>query len=119
MPMETTNELNEPRIKNIQRIVVSILYYARVVDHTVLTALSSVAGDQANATEQTEYQSQQLFGYLTMHPRATIRYYASDMILKIHSDASYLSEVYTRSRTAGNVFLGSVPSKYEPIPLNG
>ena len=41
------------------------------------------------------------------------------MILNIHSNASYLSEVRARSRTAGHVFLGSVPSKYNPIPLNG
>ena len=41
------------------------------------------------------------------------------MILNIHSDASYLSEVRARSRTAGHFFLGSVPRKYETIPLNG
>jgi hypothetical protein len=29
--------------------------------------------------------------YLATHPDATIRYHASDMILNIHSDASYLS----------------------------
>ena len=40
------------------------------------------------------------------------------MILNIHSDASYLSEVRARSHTSG-FFLGSVPSKYKPIPLNG
>ena len=119
MPINTTNNLNKLRIKNIQRIVGAILYYARAVDHTVLTALSSVAGDQANATEQTEHQYQQLLDYLTTHPCATIRYYASDMIFNIHYDASYLSEVRARSRTAGHFFLGSVPSKYNPIPLNG
>ena len=46
MPMDTTNKLNKPRIKNIQRIVGAILYYDHAVDHTVLTSLSSVAGDQ-------------------------------------------------------------------------
>ena len=57
--------------------------------------------------------------YLATHPHATIRYYASEMILNIHSDASYLSESRARSRTAGHFFLGSVPKKGEPIPLNG
>ena len=60
MPIDTTNKLNEPRIKNIQRIVGAILYYACAVDHTVLTALSSVAGYQADSTEQTAQQAQQL-----------------------------------------------------------
>ena len=78
MPMDTTNKLNEPRIKNIQRVVGAILYYARAVDHTDITALSSVAGDQENATEQTGYQSQQLLDCLTTHPCTTIRYYASE-----------------------------------------
>ena len=72
MPMDTTNKLNEPKIKNIHRIIGAILYYARAVDHTVITDLSSVAGDQANATEQTEYQAQQLLDYLTTHPREKI-----------------------------------------------
>ena len=46
MPMDTTNKFKKPRIKNIQRIIGEILYYARAVYHTVLTALSSEAGDQ-------------------------------------------------------------------------
>jgi hypothetical protein len=33
----------------------------------------------------------QLLDYLATHPYAAIRYHASDMILHIHSDASYLS----------------------------
>ena len=36
--------------------------------------------------------SRQLLDYPGAHPDATIRYYASDMILNIHFDASYLSE---------------------------
>ena len=39
--------------------------------------------------------------------------------MKIHSDASYLSESRARSRTAGHYFLGSNPKKGGPIPLNG
>ena len=57
--------------------------------------------------------------YFATHPHATIRYYASEMILNIHSDASYLPESRARSRTAGHFFLGSIPKKSEPIPLNG
>ena len=40
------------------------------------------------------------------------------MILNIHSYALYLSVVRARSRTAGHFFLGSVPSKHNPIQLN-
>ena len=116
---DDTDKLNEPRVKEIQRIIGGILYYAQAVDHTGLTALSSVAGDHAEATERTEAQAQQLMDYFATHPQATIRYYASEIILNIHSDASYLSESRARSRTAGHHFLGSIPEKGEPIPING
>ena len=90
------------------------LYYARAVDNTGLTALSSVAGDQAEATELTEAQAQQLMDYLATNPHATIRYYASEMILNIHSDTSYLSKSRARSRTAGHFLLVPFPKKLNP-----
>ena len=40
------------------------------------------------------------------HPDAVIQYRASDMILHVHSDASYLSEPQARSRAGGFDFLG-------------
>ena len=54
-----------------------------------------------------------------MHPDIKIRYYASDMILNVHSDASYLSESRARSRLAGYFFLGDMPQDGKPIFLNG
>ncbi len=53
------------------------------------------------------------------HPDAVIRYYPSDMVLQVHSDASYLSESRARSRVAGQFFMGSTPKKGQPIQLNG
>ena len=40
-------------INRVQKIVGSIIYYARSVDPTVLMALSTLASEQANATAQT------------------------------------------------------------------
>ena len=56
---------------------------------------------------------------MTTHPNAKLRYYASDMVLNVHSDASYLSAPNARSRAAGYYFLGSVPKNHQPIKLNG
>ena len=53
------------------------------------------------------------------HPDATIRYYASDMVLNVHSDASYLGAADAKSRAAGIFFLGSLPRDDRPIKLNG
>ena len=83
------------------------MYYARAVDDTILMSLSAIAGEQAAATENTERKVLKLLNYLATHLEAKIRFHASDMILNIHSDASYLSETRARSRLAGYFFLGS------------
>ena len=49
---------------------------------------------------------------------ALIRFYASDMVLNCHSDASYLTATRGRSRAGGHFFLGSIPKDDCPISLN-
>ena len=46
-----------------------------------------------------------LLDYLTSQEEAVLTYHASDMILAIHSDASYLSEILARSWAGGHHFL--------------
>ena len=46
-----------------------------------------------------------LLDYMATHPDAILSYAKSDMILGIHSDASYLSEPKARSRAGGHLFL--------------
>ena len=60
-----------------------------------------------------------LLDYAATHPDAKIRYRALDMILQIHTDASYLSEPKAKSRAAGHYFLGWLPQPNQPIRLNG
>jgi hypothetical protein len=107
------------QIKRIQQIIGTILYYARAVDITTLVALSSIAAEQTKATESTETKIVQLLDYLYTHKDATIRYVASDMVLNVHSDASYLSEPKAHSRLGGTFFLGALPTAGQPIQLNG
>ena len=57
--------------------------------------------------------------YAATHPEAKIRYRASEMILHIHTDASYLSELKARSRAAGHYFLRWLRQTNQPIRLNG
>ena len=56
---------------------------------------------------------------MATHPDAIIRYYPSDMVLNVHSDASYLTASQARSRAGGHFFLGSIPKDGCPIKLNG
>jgi hypothetical protein len=90
----------------IQKVTGSVLYYARAVDPTILMPLNDIATEQTKATEKTQAATNQLLDYLATHPDATIRYHASDMILHIHSDASYLSVSNARIRLGGLFFCG-------------
>jgi hypothetical protein len=70
------------------------------------TALSSLASQQAKGTEQTARDAVKFLNYCATHPDAKLRYH-SDMVLKIHSDALYLSESKARSRSAGHFYMGN------------
>jgi hypothetical protein len=58
----------------------------------VLMALCSIAIDHMKATEITMGRCTQLLDYLATNEMAKIRFHASEMILNINSDVSYLSE---------------------------
>ena len=84
-----------------------------------MPAISSIASTQTNATEETEQKVKQLLDYLATLPNAEVRFYASTIVLNVHSDASYLSEPGAKSRAAGVYFMGDVPQDEKPILLNG
>eukprot|EP00804_Cyclotella_cryptica_P012930 CCRYP_002289-RA/>CCRYP_002289-RA protein AED:0.24 eAED:0.24 QI:0/0/0/1/0.5/0.33/3/0/1110 len=119
IPTDASAPLDSDDQKRIQQIVGALLYYARAVDNTILLSLSAIASEQAHPTQLTHTNCQQLLDYCALHPHAVVRFKASDMVLNIHSDASYLSESNARSRIAGHFFLGSVPIDNTPITLNG
>ncbi len=60
-----------------------------------------------------------MLDYLATYPNATIRFHASDMIMNIHSNASYLSESDAPSRACGHFFMGWSPTDGDPIRLHG
>jgi hypothetical protein len=82
---DETPPLTAKQCLTIQKFTGSVLYYARVVDPTFLMPLNDITMEQTKATKKTQA------AYVATHPDTTIRYHASDMILHIHSDASYLS----------------------------
>jgi hypothetical protein len=98
---DETPPLTAQQCLTIQNVTGSVLYYARAVDPTVLMPLNDIATEQTKATEKTQAATNQLLDYLATHPDATLRYQASDMILHIHSNASYLSVSNARSRLGG------------------
>jgi hypothetical protein len=94
-------------ITRAQGIVGTLLYYARSVDPTLSMPLSTIASRLSTATATTMDAVKHLLNYCSTKPNATIRYFTSDMQLKIHSDASYLSEPKAKSRSGRYFFLGN------------
>jgi hypothetical protein len=79
-----------------------------------LTALSSIATEQANPTLRMMETIKQLLDYCATQEEAIITYNASNMILAVHSDAGYCNEKNAHSRAGGHFFL----SNDEPFPQN-
>jgi hypothetical protein len=103
----------------VQEVLSTLLYYARAIDNTMLTAIGEIATQQASATNTLRAVTQ-LLNYAATNPEAIVRFHASDMILYVESDASYLSGSKARSRAAGYHYLSNKadnPSKQQP-PLN-
>ena len=91
----------------VQQVCGIFLYYAIAVDPTMLEALNAISTAQANATITTMGDIVWLLNYVATHPDATINYHASDMIIHVSRDASYLGEERARSRSGGHFFLAN------------
>ena len=103
-------------IKNVQEIIDVLLYQARALISPLLAALNTLGTEETAGTENTIIVLAQLFDYCATLPNPILRFVASDMVLRIHSDSSYLSVPKARSRAAGYFNLSS--NTDEP-PING
>ena len=92
-PIDMSAPLPLHEVKPLQQIIGTFLFYDHAVDPTILMALSKPSSNQATATEATKHACHQFLDYCASHPNGSIRYHASDMILKLHSDSSYLNTV--------------------------
>jgi hypothetical protein len=102
---DTSAPLSKSKIKRVQDIVGTLLYFAWAVGPTLLAALSTIATKQANGTRAKANACHQLLDYVATHLNAGLCYHACDMILAVHTDASYLSEMGGRSRATGHFYL--------------
>jgi hypothetical protein len=105
-PPDMASPVTAAEVTRAQAIMGTLLYNARVVDPTLILPLSTLASQLATATTTTIKAVAHLLDYCSTHLEATNRYYASDMKLRIHSDASYLSEPKAKSRIGGGFYLG-------------
>ena len=99
--------LSDEDKKYIQQVLGTFLFYARAVDSTMLVALSAIAADQASPTKSTMEKVKQFLDFAASQEEAIVTYKASNMILAVHSDASYLSKPKARSQAGGHFFMSS------------
>ena len=123
-PPPTVSEISDEDNTFIQRVVGTFLYYGQAVDPTVLHALSSIATSRTNGMKQCMDATIHLLNYLATHPNAILRYHASNMVLYVHSDASYMTKSEAQSRVGRHFFLSSPKSDPSQPPtiepeLNG
>ena len=104
---DESEELSKEEKKFVQQVIGTFLYYGRAVDGTMLTALSAIASSQAKPTQLTMHKIKLFLDYAATNPDAVLTYRASDMVLAVHSDASYLSEPKARSRAGGHFFMSN------------
>ncbi len=104
---DTSHRLLPAEKKFIQEVIGVFLYYGCAVDSTMLTPLSAIPSAQAKPTEETMVRSKQFLDYAATHQDAVLTYKCSDMVLVVHSDASYLSKPKAQSRSGGHFFLSS------------
>ena len=94
-----------PKQKIIQKVCEKFLFLGRAVDSTLLAPISAIASQSSETTEETLEHVKQFLDYIATQEEAIISYSASDMVLAVHSDASYLSEPKAHSRAGGHFFM--------------
>ncbi len=97
--------LNKKDTKHVQAVMRTLLYYAHAVDSTILTALSSLATEQAKSMQKTMEKVKKLLEYCASQEEAKITYNKSKMILVVYNDAGYCNERKLHSQARGFFFL--------------
>ena len=71
--------------------------------------LNTISSQQENATAHMATLVTHILNYCATYPDAVLTFDASDMILHIHTDASFLSEPEGKRRAGGYFFLSDFP----------
>ena len=119
VPVYDPPQLSKECTKRIQQIVGYFLYYGRAIDLNTIKTLNTLATQQSTTTENTEQDVKHFLDYCATHPDSKKRFFASEMILQVHSDASYMNDTRERSTASGHYLLGNNIKYGKPIVLNG
>ena len=115
-PPDESRAATPKETKHVQSIAGTFLYYCRAIDPTMIVALNDIAAVQSKPTADTLKKCNRLMDYAATYPNAKLRYFASDMVLHVDSDAAYLVQSNARSRIAGYYILSTYPPPPPSIP---
>jgi hypothetical protein len=113
-PIDKTPLLDKSGKKFIQEVNGVFLFLAWSMDGAMLTPLSALASEEAAPTEATIEKCLQFLDYAASQEDAFLTYKASNMVLMIHSNNSYLYEPKAHSQASGHMFMVG----QEEIPTN-
>jgi hypothetical protein len=114
--VDLTTSLSAADTLEMQELVGCILFYARAIDSTMLPAVNHISSVQSQLTLYVQQMGQRLLAYGAAYPNNVLVYHASDMLLKLQSDCSYLSRPRAGSVVGGLGYLGS---HSDPTTING
>ena len=98
-------------------MVGKFLFLGRAIDNTTLHALNEIAIATSKGTEATMKAVEYFLNYAASNPNPSIKYRASDMILRIESDAAYLVCEHARSRAGGYHYMSSTDGTLFNAPI--
>jgi hypothetical protein len=108
---ETTSPaLSDKEVNKLQQLTGTLLYSAIDVDPTLIMPINVLASEQSKATAVTADKVIKLLNYCNTHQETKIRYHASDMILHIHSDASYLQKMKPKAEQGDSFTWAAAPT---------
>ncbi len=115
LPSTTMSLAVSPAEKTwIQRVVGSLLFYARALDLSILTAVCQLSSYQSNPTQLDLTAAHRLLNYVSSHPNPHKIIHPSSMAQWACTDASFLSRPKSGSVAGCSVGLGDPPH----YPLN-
>ena len=91
----------------MQQVCGIFLCYGQAVDLIMLFSLSANAPEQAKPRKQTLKTVEHFFDYAVLQEDAIFAYHTSNMVLTVHSDASYLSKPKATIRAGGHFFMAA------------
>ena len=90
-PQDDTAALDIADQKLVREVVGVFLFYARAVDSTMLPALGTISTQQSKPTKKTMESITKFLNYCASNLDTKVQFQASNMILHVKSNASYLS----------------------------